>query len=118
MSKYIKSRISQDEREFSNGQTALKFFDNELQENHLYLLDEPENSLSPKFQLELKELIQELARYFNCQFIIATHSLFMLGILNVKIYNLDTKEYEVQKWNELDNVKYFYKFFKDREGEF
>lgn len=54
----------------------------------------------------------------NKQIIIATHSLFMLGILNVKIYNLDTKEYEVQKWNELDNVKYFYKFFKDREGEF
>lgn len=31
----------------------------------------------------------------------------MLGILNAKIYNLDTKEYKVQKWNELEKVRYF-----------
>ena len=40
------------------------------------------------------------------------------GILNAKIYNLDTKYYEVQKWNELENVRYFYKFFKNRKNEF
>ena len=52
-SKFIKSRIEKNEREFSNGQTSLDFFDKELQDGNLYLLDEPENSLSPKFQLEL-----------------------------------------------------------------
>ena len=26
---------------------------------------------------------------------------FMLGILNAKIYNLDTKDFKVQKWSEL-----------------
>ena len=36
----------------------------------------------------------------------------MLGILNAKIYNLDTKDYKVQKWSELENVRYFYDFFK------
>lgn len=50
--------------------------------------------------------------------IIATHSPFMLGILNAKIYNLDTKEYEVQKWSELENVRYFYNFFKERKKQF
>ena len=53
-----------------------------------------------------------MARYLGIQFIIATHSPFMLGILNAKIYNLDTKEYKVQKWSELENVRYFYNFFK------
>jgi len=42
----------------------------------------------------------------------------MLGILEAKIYNLDTKNYQIQKWSELDNVKYFYEFFKKRENEF
>ena len=28
-----------------------------------------------------------------------------------EIYNLDTRNYEVQKWNELENVRYFYEFF-------
>lgn len=37
----------------------------------------------------------------------------MLGTLNAKIYNLDTKEYDVTKWSDLDNVRYFYNFFKN-----
>ena len=58
------------------------------------------------------------ARYLGVQFIIATHSPFMLGILNAKIYNLDTKEYKVQRCSELENVRYFYEFFKSRKNEF
>ena len=56
--------------------------------------------------------INEMARYLSVQFIIATHSPFMLGILDAKIYNLDTKNYLVQKWSELDNVKFFINFLK------
>ena len=62
--------------------------------------------------------INKMARYLGVQFIIATHSPFMLGILNAKIYNLDTKEYKVQKWSELENVRYFCEFFKSRKNEF
>ena len=54
----------------------------------------------------------------GCQFIIATHSPFMLGTLNAKIYNLDAKEYEVTPWYKLENVRYFYDFFKKHEKEF
>lgn len=118
MSKYIKSRISQDEREFSNGQTALRFFDKELQEDHLYLLDEPENSLSPKLQLELMGLIQELSRYFNCQFIIATHSPFLLSLPNAKIYDLDSEPVKIKKWTDLENMKLYYEFFKENKEYF
>ena len=46
------------------------------------------------------------------------YSPFMLGTLNAKIYNLDTKEYDVTKWSDLDNVRYFYNFFKKHEDEF
>ena len=31
---------------------------------------------------------------------------------------IDTKEYDVVKWNELENVQYFYNFFKKHEQEF
>ena len=82
------------------------------------LLDEPEVSLSPQNQVQLAEEINKMARYLGIQFIIATHSPFMLGILNAKIYNLDTRDYKVQKWSELENVRYFYKFFKSRKNEF
>lgn len=118
MSKFVKSRISEDDREFSNGQTALKYFDENIKEGGLYILDEPENSLSPVFQLELIQLIEEMSRFFKCQFIIATHSPFMLSLNNSKIYNLDLEPVKEQKWYELENVKLYYEFFKQNKELF
>ena len=116
--KFIKSRIAENAREFSNGQTSLAFFDKELKENSLYLLDEPENSMSPKFQVELIQLIAELGRFFKCQFIIATHSPFLLSIPNAKIYDLDSIPVRTKKWYELENMKIYYNFFKENRNKF
>ena len=116
--KFIKSRITENAREFSNGQTSLAFFDKELKENSLYLLDEPENSMSPKFQFELIQLIEELGRFFKCQFIIATHSPFLLSIPNAKIYDLDSIPVRTKKWYELENMKIYYNFFKENRNKF
>lgn len=96
----------------------MQYFEEYLQPNALYLLDEPEVSLSPSNQVLLANEINKLTRLLECQFVIATHSPFMLGTLNAKIYNIDTKEYDVVKWNELENVQYFYNFFKKHEQEF
>lgn len=117
-SKFIKSRIEENAREFSNGQTSLEFFDKELKENSLYLLDEPENSLSPKFQIELIQLISELSRFFKCQFVIATHSPFLLSIPNAKIYDLDSIPVITKNWYELENMKIYYNFFKENKDKF
>lgn len=103
---------------YSNGETTMKILEESIEPDRLYLLDEPEVSLSPQNQVKLAEKINQMARYLGVQFIIATHSPFMLGILNAKIYNLDTKDYKVQKWSELENVRYFYDFFKSREKDF
>ena len=114
--KFIKSRVESNRLEFSNGQTSLDFFDKEMEEEHLYLLDEPENSLSPKFQLELIQLISDLSRFFKCQFIIATHSPFILSI--PKIYDLDSVPVSTKKWYELENMKIYYNFFKHNDKLF
>ena len=106
------------QEKYSNGETSMQYFEEYLQPNALYLLDEPEVSLSPSNQVLLANEINKLARLLECQFVIATHSPFMLGTLNAKIYNIDTKEYDVVKWNELQNVQDFYNFFKKHEQEF
>ena len=67
---------------------------------------------------KLAKEINNMARWFQCQFIIATHSPFMLGTLDAKIYNLDSKEYAIMKWSDLENMRYFYNFFKEHEKEF
>lgn len=103
---------------YSNGETTMQILEDNIEADNLYLLDEPEVSLSPQNQVKLAEEINKMSRYLGVQFIIATHSPFMLGILNAKIYNLDTNDYKIQKWTELENVRYFYQFFKDKKNEF
>jgi predicted ATPase len=49
---------------------------------------------------------------------VTTHFPFVLGTLNAKRYNIDTKEYDVVRWSQLENVRYFYDFFKTHEKDF
>ena len=117
-SKFIKEHLTNNVRTYSNGESSYKYFLEKIDENGLFILDEPENSLSPSKQIELIGLIQDYTKYFGCQFIISTHSPFLLSIKNAKIYNLDEDPVSVRKWTELDNVKMYYEFFKERENEF
>lgn len=117
-SQYVKRNVIINAREHSNGESALKYFSESLGENGLYLLDEPENSLSPDKELELMKLIEDSVRFFGCQFIIATHSPFMLSMREAKIYDLDENPIAVKRWNEILNVRTYYEFFKLHEGAF
>lgn len=93
-------------------------FSEKIGENGLYLLDEPENSLSPERQQELLRFLEDSARFFGCQFIIATHSPFLLSIRGAKIYDIDEEPVDVKHWTELSNVRAYYEFFKQHEREF
>ena len=54
---FVKSELIDSVRELSNGESAFTYFTEKIEENGLYILDEPENSLSPKRQLELQKFI-------------------------------------------------------------
>ena len=96
----------------SNGETALIYFDQKLKNDTLYCLDEPENSMSPKMQLELVKMLEEMARYCGCQFIIATHSPFLLSLDGAKIYDLDSNPVTTRNWWELENTRLYFDFFE------
>ena len=93
-------------------------FSEKIGENGLYVLHEPENSLSPERQQELLRFLEDSARFFGCQFIIATHSPFLLSIRGAKIYDMDEEPVDVKHWTELSNVRAYYEFFKQHEREF
>ncbi len=117
-SRFVRSELMDNIREYSNGESAFIYFTEKIGENGLYLLDEPENSLSPKRQLELVSFLEESARFFGCQFIISTHSPFLLSMRGAKIYNLDNNPVSVERWTDLENVRTYYDFFKTRDKEF
>ena len=97
---------------FSNGESAIKYFTDRITENALYLLDEPENSLSISLQQDLCEYISASASHYGCQFIIASHSPVMLSMPNAVIYDLDSYPVETKKWTELENVRKYFDFFE------
>ena len=103
---------------FSNGESAIKYFVDHITENALYLLDEPENSLSIALQQELSTYISASAQHFGCQFILSTHSPVLLAMEDAVIYDLDTCPVETRNWTELENVRRYFDFFEDHRAEF
>ena len=117
-SRFVRSELIDNVREYSNGESAYKYFTEKVEENGLYILDEPENSLSPKRQMELMNFIEDSVRFFDCQFIISTHSPFLLAMRGAKIYDLEENPVTIKKWTELENVRIYYEFFKLHNSEF
>lgn len=117
-SEYIRRNLMKNVREHSNGESAFLYFNDKIKENALYLLDEPENSLSSEKQIELQRFLVDSARFYGCQFIIATHSPFLLAMKGAKIYDLDEDPADVKKWTELGNVRAYYEFFREHRSEF
>ena len=115
---FQKARLKLDNSEAtSNGETALEYFKDHLFDESFYLLDEPENSMAPAFQQELAQHIELLAR-LDTQFVIATHSPFLLAIPNARIYDLDARPSMEKAWYELENMKAYYRLFKQFEDRF
>ncbi len=117
-SEFARRNVMKNVPEQSNGESAFMYFTNKIKENQIYLLDEPENSLSAAYQQELLGFIEDSARFFNCQFIIATHSPFILAAKQAKIYDLDESPVTVKKWTELANVRRYFDFFMEHRDEF
>lgn len=108
---FIKRTAGEELKLNSNGETALEYFNNKITNDTLYCLDEPENSLSPKLQLKLVEMLEGLSRFNGCQFIIATHSPFLLSMSGARIYDLDETPVDIKRWWEVENPRIYFEFF-------
>ncbi len=117
-SAFVREQLMETVREQSNGESAIFYFRQKIEADALYLLDEPENSLSATRQIELAQYLAESARYMGCQLIISTHSPFLLAMPNAKIYDLDARPVDVKPWTALANVRAYRDFFTRHAGAF
>ena len=115
---YVSRRLPREMDGRSNGETAFHYFTENITDGAIYLLDEPENSLSATLQNKLRQFIEDSARFYNCQFIIATHSPFLLSMKGAKVYDLDSTPVEAKKWTDLENVRIYHEFFEEHRHEF
>lgn len=102
----------------SNGESAFHYFTEKIGEYALYLLDEPENSLSASLQAELARFLEDSVRFYGCQLVIATHSPFLLSMRGAKIYDLDSHPVVAKPWYELANMRAYYELFAKHGDKF
>ncbi|MBE6561612.1 MAG: AAA family ATPase [Ruminococcaceae bacterium] len=117
-SKYVREFLSRPTQEASNGECALDFFAGAIGENALYLLDEPENSLSPLYQTQLVQFLTDSVRFYGCQLVIATHSPILLALRGARIYDMDARPVSPCRWTELENVRLLHAFFREHDEDF
>ena len=101
----------------SHGQSIMSFFRCRYKIRGIYLLDEPETALSPKSQLELLKLLQEMSALGHAQFIIATHSPILLACPGSVIYSFDHSPVKTIHYEETEHYQ-IYKNFMENPGKY
>lgn len=100
----------------SHGQYHMSFFKSRYKIKGLYLLDEPENALSPKRQLELLKLLKDMSQAGHAQFIIVTHSPILLAFPGATIYSFDYIPLKRVSYEETDYYQVYKDFLNNREA--
>jgi predicted ATPase len=102
--------------EKSHGQAHMTYFSHRCRRKGLYLLDEPENALSPRRQLELLALLRRFTAAGDVQFIIATHSPILLAYPDSDIYSFDTIPIRKIEYEDTDYFRIYRDFLNHREN--
>jgi predicted ATPase len=99
----------------SHGQSHMKFFETRFRRKGLYLLDEPENALSPRMQIELLRLLRQFSKRGDVQFIIATHSPILLACPDAEIFSFDGPCIHNIAYEDTDYFQIYRDFLTNRE---
>lgn len=93
--------------ERSHGEIFMSVFNDRFGTNKrcMYLMDEPENALSPMRQFELMRLMREWADSGNAQMIMATHSPILMSYPDADIRHFTGGGIEPISYDEIDHVR-------------
>lgn len=117
----VRKNYGQELDTFSHGEAYMHIMNEMVNRRGIYLLDEPEASLSPSKQLAFIYFLQNHLQNFNSQFIIATHSPMLMAYPNATIYEItgsemkktlleETDHYSITK-SFLNNPKSYLRYF-------
>ena len=111
----LTSRYGEDLHALSHGESFLQFFKSRFVPGGLYLIDEPEAALSPQRQLAFLSLMKSLVEEGSCQFIIATHSPFLLAYPGATLMSFDENGLSESNFDDLPHVTLARTFLENPE---
>lgn len=94
-------------REQSHGESLLTVFSSRFKtkERCMYLLDEPENALSPTRQLSFLRLLKDWDQSGNAQVVVATHSPIIMSYPGAVILSFDGDSITPVKYTETEHYR-------------
>lgn len=93
----------------SHGQSLMSYFKSRYNIKGLYFMDEPETALSPESLIDLLNLLIKISKQEHAQFIIATHSPFLLACPGARILSFDNHKVSPIDYKDTN----YYKLYKD-----
>lgn len=111
----LESKYNGKLEEKSHGEGFLQILTSRIHGNGVYVLDEPEASLSPMKQLSLISLLMQSVKEKDAQFIIATHSPVIMGIPNSTIYYLTETGVAILAYEDTEHYQVYKSFLENRE---
>lgn len=99
----------------SHGQRHIQYFSAMYQKRGLHFLDEPENALSPKKQIELLKILKETSAAGQVQFIAATHSPILLSYPEAAIYSFDGPSIREIRYRDSEHFTLYRDFLNNPE---
>ena len=101
----------------SHGEAFFSLFTHRFEQG-IYLLDEPEATLSPQKQLAFLSIIHELETSGEAQLIISTHSPILLSYPGATIYSFDNDEITPIQYEDTEPYKLTKSFLNSPEQYF
>ncbi|MFZ7111686.1 MAG: AAA family ATPase [Desulfatiglandales bacterium] len=98
----------------SHGQSLMSYFKTRYRIKGLYIVDEPETALSPRSQLELLKVLEEMSGAGHAQFIVATHSPILMACPGAEIYDFNAVPIEPISYEETAHYQVYKGFFENK----
>ncbi len=100
----------------SHGEGFLRFFDERVRRQGIYFMDEPESALSPRRQLELLRLLNEIQLSARAQVVMATHSPLLMAVPGAALIEVSRGGFRPVDLNETAHFRLYQAFCDDPEG--
>ena len=101
----------------SHGQSMIAYFKARYRIKGLYFMDEPETALSPKSQLELLRVLEEMSRDGHAQFIVASHSPILLACPGARLYTFDDTAIRPIEYKQTGHYRLYRDFLTQTEKD-
>lgn len=100
---------------WSHGEGFVRVFEERMDRQGIYFMDEPESALSPKRQLELLRLLNRMQETGRAQAIVATHSPILMAVPNARVLQITRHGLDEVNFRDTPHFKLYQDFVVDPE---